>query len=82
MTHNLYPFKSITYNLSSEKPVSKFAFQMQPAALQLGIWGEKGCGKSYSLELCLRAINAQPIIMSAGELEDQWAGAPGWGSAG
>ena len=22
--------------------------------LILGIWGEKGCGKSYTLELCLR----------------------------
>jgi hypothetical protein len=27
MTHNLQPFKPITYYLSSEKPVSKFAFQ-------------------------------------------------------
>jgi hypothetical protein len=26
----------MTYNLSSEKPVSKFAFQIQPAALQRG----------------------------------------------
>jgi hypothetical protein len=26
----------MTYNLSSEKPVSTFAFQMQPAALQSG----------------------------------------------
>lgn len=45
--------------------------------LILGIWGEKGGGKSYTLELCLRAMNATPIIMSAGELEDEWAGAPG-----
>jgi hypothetical protein len=33
MNHNLQPFKPITYNLSSEKPIAKFAFQMQPAAL-------------------------------------------------
>jgi hypothetical protein len=29
MTHNLQLFKPITYNLSSENPVSKFAFQMR-----------------------------------------------------
>ena len=45
--------------------------------LILGIWGEKGCGKSYTLELCLRAMRASPIIVSAGELDDEWAGAPG-----
>jgi hypothetical protein len=28
LTHNLQPFKPIIYNLSSEKPVSKFAFQI------------------------------------------------------
>jgi hypothetical protein len=33
IAHNLHPFKPITYNLSSENPVSKFAFQMQPAPL-------------------------------------------------
>jgi hypothetical protein len=27
----------MTYNLSSEKPVSKFAFQTQPAALERGV---------------------------------------------
>jgi hypothetical protein len=29
MTHNLQPFKPITYDLSSENPVSKSAFQIQ-----------------------------------------------------
>jgi hypothetical protein len=29
MPHNLQPFKPITYNLSSGKPLSNFAFQMQ-----------------------------------------------------
>ena len=48
-----------------------------PVPLILGIWGEKGGGKSYTLELCLRALNATPIIMSAGELEDRLAGEPG-----
>jgi len=45
--------------------------------LILGIWGPKGCGKSFSVELCCKLLGMQPIIMSAGELEDEWAGAPG-----
>jgi hypothetical protein len=42
IAHNLNPFKSITYSLSTEKLVSKFAFQMQPAALHRG--GDDGGG--------------------------------------
>ena len=45
--------------------------------LLLGVWGPKGSGKSYNLELCLRALNATSVIMSAGELEDPLAGVPG-----
>ena len=45
--------------------------------LLLGVWGPKGAGKSYNLELCLRALNATSVIMSAGELEDPLAGVPG-----
>ena len=45
--------------------------------LVLGVWGPKGAGKSYNLELCLRALNATSVIMSAGELEDPLAGVPG-----
>ena len=45
--------------------------------LLLGIWGPKGCGKSFNVELCLRALNANSVIMSAGELEDELAGVPG-----
>ena len=45
--------------------------------LILGIWGPKGCGKSFNVELCLRALGANCVVMSAGELEDQLAGVPG-----
>lgn len=45
--------------------------------LILGIWGGKGCGKTFMLELCCREMGITPIIMSAGELEDEWAGEPG-----
>ena len=45
--------------------------------LILGIWGEKGCGKTFNLELACKAMKVYPIIMSAGELEDEWAGTPG-----
>ena len=45
--------------------------------LVLGVWGEKGVGKTFNLDLSLRLIGVQPIIISAGELEDEWAGEPG-----
>ena len=45
--------------------------------LILAIWGEKGAGKSYTLELCLRLLGCAPVVMSAGELEDELAGEPG-----
>ena len=45
--------------------------------LILGIWGAKGCGKSFNVELCCKALGVEPIVMSAGELEDEWAGVPG-----
>lgn len=45
--------------------------------LILGIWGEKGCGKSFNVELACKKMKVQPIVMSAGELEDERAGRPG-----
>ncbi|KAI3427347.1 hypothetical protein D9Q98_010264 [Chlorella vulgaris] len=45
--------------------------------LVLGIWGPKGVGKTFSLELSLRALGVLPVCLSAGELEDEWAGEPG-----
>lgn len=45
--------------------------------LILGIWGAKGGGKSFNLELCLKQMGVQPVCISAGELEDEWAGEPG-----
>ena len=46
--------------------------------LILGIWGPKGTGKTFQTELSFRKMNANPIIMSAGELEDGTAGKPGY----
>ena len=43
----------------------------------LGIWGSKGCGKTFNLELACRLLGVHPVVMSAGELEDEWAGEPG-----
>ncbi|GBF91656.1 ribulose bisphosphate carboxylase oxygenase, chloroplastic [Raphidocelis subcapitata] len=45
--------------------------------LVLGVWGPKGAGKSFSLELCLKRMGVAPVMLSAGELEDEWAGEPG-----
>jgi hypothetical protein len=48
MTHNLQPFKTITYNLSSGKTGFKFCLSStQPAALQSGDgvpWVDDGVG--------------------------------------
>eukprot|EP00958_Prasinococcus_capsulatus_P006436 scaffold604_cov384-Prasinococcus_capsulatus_cf.AAC.46 len=44
--------------------------------LILAIWGEKGCGKSFNLEVCCQLMGVEPIVMSAGELEDETAGEP------
>ncbi|KAI3426183.1 hypothetical protein D9Q98_008560 [Chlorella vulgaris] len=45
--------------------------------LILGIWGGKGQGKTFQTELTFKKMGLQPIIMSAGELENEWAGTPG-----
>lgn len=39
-----------------------------------GVWGGKGQGKSFQIELIFRALGLEPVIMSAGELESEWAG--------
>ncbi|GJN26171.1 hypothetical protein PR202_gb14081 [Eleusine coracana subsp. coracana] len=39
-----------------------------------GIWGGKGQGKTFQTELIFRAMDVEPVIMSAGELESEWAG--------
>eukprot|EP00898_Chlorokybus_atmophyticus_P006750 jgi/Chlat1/7076/Chrsp57S06774 len=40
----------------------------------LGVWGAKGQGKSFQCELIFKALGVEPVIMSAGELEGEWAG--------
>ncbi|EIE26946.1 hypothetical protein COCSUDRAFT_11792, partial [Coccomyxa subellipsoidea C-169] len=45
--------------------------------LILGIWGPKGQGKTFQTELTFKKLGIEPVVMSAGELESEWAGAPG-----
>ncbi|XP_021729563.1 ribulose bisphosphate carboxylase/oxygenase activase, chloroplastic-like [Chenopodium quinoa] len=45
--------------------------------LILGIWGGKGQGKTFQTELIFRAMEVEPVIISAGELESEKAGEPG-----
>lgn len=45
--------------------------------LVLGIWGPKGVGKSFNVELACKALNCAAVVLSAGELEDEYAGEPG-----
>ncbi|KAL2643182.1 hypothetical protein R1flu_010769 [Riccia fluitans] len=45
--------------------------------LILGVWGGKGQGKSFQIELICKALDLEPVIMSAGEMESEWAGQPG-----
>lgn len=44
--------------------------------LILGVWGGKGQGKTFQVTLSFKAMNVDPIIMSAGELEAGNAGEP------
>jgi SpoVK/Ycf46/Vps4 family AAA+-type ATPase len=44
--------------------------------LILGIFGGKGQGKSFTIELILKRLGCEAVIMSAGELEDEVAGRP------
>ena len=46
-------------------------------ALILGVWGHKGCGKTFNIELACKKMGMTPIVTSAGELEDSTAGEPG-----
>ena len=39
--------------------------------LMLGVWGKKGCGKSFNVELCCLEMGITPVVVSAGELEVQ-----------
>jgi hypothetical protein len=38
------------------------------------VWGGKGQGKTFQTELIFKALGIEPIIMSAGEMESEWAG--------
>lgn len=43
----------------------------------LGVWGGKGQGKTFQTSLALNKLGAMAVVMSAGEMEDEWAGVPG-----
>ncbi|KAL3157030.1 hypothetical protein ABBQ38_001279 [Trebouxia sp. C0009 RCD-2024] len=64
----------ITKNYMAEKGC--FASKIK-VPLIMGIWGPKGQGKSFQAELVFKKMGIEPIIMSAGELEHEWAGTPG-----
>lgn len=49
---------------------------VKPAVI-LGIWGHKGAGKTFNVELACKKMGLMPIVTSAGELEDGTAGEPG-----
>jgi len=59
--------------------LSDFGFfdSMTRIPLILGIWGGKGQGKSFQTELIFKKLGVEAVIMSAGELESEWAGQPG-----
>ncbi|WIA19725.1 hypothetical protein OEZ85_005651 [Tetradesmus obliquus] len=45
--------------------------------LILGVWGPKGCGKTFQTELAFKQMGVEAVVMSAGELESEVAGQPG-----
>jgi len=45
--------------------------------LVLGVWGPKGMGKTFQCELAFKQMGIEAVVMSAGELEHEWAGTPG-----
>ena len=46
--------------------------------LILGIWGGKGQGKTFQTELTFKKLGLEAVVMSAGELESDRAGYPGF----
>jgi len=49
-------------------------FPRMRSPLMLGIWGGKGQGKSFQVELALKKMGVEPVVVSAGELESELAG--------
>jgi len=52
--------------------------KMTKVPLILGIWGGKGQGKSFQTELAFKKLGVEAVVMSAGELESDRAGEPGY----
>ncbi|KAK9829417.1 hypothetical protein WJX72_005740 [[Myrmecia] bisecta] len=67
---------AVTLHIAKNYLTEQFDAQTK-VPLILGIWGGKGQGKTFQTELAFKKLGVQPIVMSAGELEDEWAGKPG-----
>lgn len=52
--------------------------KMTKVPLILGIWGGKGQGKTFQTELTFKKLGVEAVVMSAGELESDRAGYPGF----
>jgi hypothetical protein len=52
--------------------------KMTKVPLILGIWGGKGQGKTFQTELTFKKLGVEAVVMSAGELESERAGYPGF----
>ena len=52
--------------------------KMTRVPLLLGIWGGKGQGKTFQTELTFKKLGVEAVVMSAGELESDKAGYPGF----
>lgn len=69
---------AVTMHIVKNHMVDLGCFDKQTRVpLILGIWGGKGQGKSFQTELCFKKLGVEPVVMSAGELEHEWAGTPG-----
>ena len=58
----------VALHLAKNALVGQGRISTSQVPLIMGIWGHKGSGKSFNLELCCKIMGVQPIIISAGEI--------------
>lgn len=75
VVHSIWGLIGIDPPLRTRHPLLHSAPRQVP--LILGIWGPKGMGKTFQTELALKKMGVEAVVMSAGELEHEWAGTPG-----